>query len=402
MWAKDTIWWHVYPLGFTGASVRPVGDDERVLTHRLRYLIESLDHLIELGANGLLLGPIFTSESHGYDTVDFYSIDPRLGDDDDFAELITACKSRGIRVLFDGVFNHVGTAHPLFVEAQQNGIGRELFTFQADGSYLAFEGHHQLAELNHDEPRVAELVSDVMLHWLSRGIDGWRLDAAYAVAPEFWARVLPVVRSDFPDSWFLGEVIHGDFASLQNDSTVDSITQYPLWKAIWSSLKDKNFFELDWALRQHDDLLPHFLPNTFVGNHDVTRIFTQVGEASILAHAILLTVGGIPSIYYGDELGYEGLKTEQLGGDDIIRPFFRPDEPTAHPWVLDELRALLAIRRRNPWLVNALTEKIELTNERYVYESSAGTDCLRIELDVSAAPSVVIRTESEELYSYSA
>lgn len=400
MWAKDTIWWHVYPLGFTGAPVRPSNADERVLAHRLSYLTRSLDHLVELGANGLLLGPIFSAGSHGYDTTDFYSIDPRLGDDDDFSELITECRARGIRVLLDGVFNHVGISHPLFVEAQQQGIGKELFVFQPDGSYASFEGHTRLPELNHDEPAVAKLVQDVMTHWLGRGIDGWRLDAAYSVDPRFWAQVLPAVRAEYPEAWFLGEVIHADFASFQQHSTIDSLTQYPLWKAIWSSLKDKNFFELDWALRQHNDLLQHFSPNTFVSNHDVSRIFSQVGDATVLAHAILATVGGIPSIYYGDELGFEGLKTEGFGGDDVIRPFFKTNEPSAHPWVMNELRALVAIRRRNPWLVDARTDKIELTNERYIYETVDGQNKLRVDMDVSGKPSVRISSGPETIYSF--
>lgn len=112
-----TIWWQVYPLGFTGAPIRPSNEGERALTPRLDAIIPWLDYLIDMGANGLLLGPVFASETHGYDTVDYYRIDSRLGDDAAFDRLIDACRSRGIRVMLDGVFNHVGRSFPAFRDA---------------------------------------------------------------------------------------------------------------------------------------------------------------------------------------------------------------------------------------------------------------------------------------------
>lgn len=136
-----------------------------------------------------------------------------------------------------------------------------------------------------------KLVGDVMRHWLARGIDGWRLDAAYAVEPHFWATVLPDVRAQYPDALFTGEVIHSDLDRLKA-STLESVTAYELWKAIWSSLNDANFFELDWTLTRHDELLDLTRPLTFIGNHDVTRITTLVGpQGAVLAMAVLCTVG---------------------------------------------------------------------------------------------------------------
>ena len=143
-----------------------------------------------------------------------------------------------------------------------------------------FEGHDGLITLNHDNPDVVDYVVDVMSHWLRRGADGWRLDAAYAVPDQFWAQVLPRVRESFPDAWFVGEVIHGDYAGIVRAATFDSVTQYELWKAIWSSLNDGNFHELDHALRRHDEFLDTFVPMTFVGNHDVTRIASQLDDAA--------------------------------------------------------------------------------------------------------------------------
>lgn len=408
MWSDHTIWWHVYPMGFTGAPVRPSSDAERALTHRLRHIIGWLDYLVELGANGLLLGPIFASESHGYDTIDYRRIDPRLGDDADFDLLITECNARGIKVMLDGVFNHVGVNHPLFQQAMAGGLDGPdagLFHLYPGGNYEMFEGHPELPTFNHSDPRVADLVADVMIHWLRRGASAWRLDAAYAVRPEFWAKVLPRVRAEFGEAWVMGEVIHGDYAEIVATSGLDSLTQYWLWKAIWSSLKDANFYELDWAIKQHDELLATYLPFTFVGNHDVTRIATQVGpEKAALAAVILLTLGGAPAIYYGDEQAFTAEKVESPGGDDGVRPMF-PDRPDQlfplGAWMLRLHQQLIGIRRRNPWLTWARCEQVSLTNESYAYDMVAGDERLHVSLDVTGTPSARITAASGEvLFSY--
>ncbi len=201
-----------------------------------------------------------------------------------------------------------------------------------------------------------------MNHWLSRGADGWRLDAAYAVPESFWAQVLPRVRQAHPDAWFVAEVIHGDYAAFVDGSGgVDSVTQYELWKAIWSSLNDGNFHELDWALQRHNDFLSRFAPLTFVGNHDVTRIASKLERPpEQVAHALVLlfTTGGVPpSIYAGDELGYRGVKEERAGGDDAVRPEFgTPPVPLdaaggREAWNLHQY--LIGLRRRNSWLFDA-------------------------------------------------
>lgn len=150
------------------------------------------------------------------------------------------------------------------------------------------------------------------------------LDAAYAVPQRFWANVLPRVRESHPDAWFVGELIHGDYAAVVAGATFDSVTQYELWKAIWSSLNDRNFYELDWALQRHNTFLSSFAPLTFIGNHDVTRIASRLDHPGhvALAVVILMTVGGVPSVYAGDEFGYQGVKEERLGGDDAVRPEF--------------------------------------------------------------------------------
>jgi cyclomaltodextrinase len=374
-WVEHAIWWQVYPLGFVGAypgEPAPTADE-----HRLRRLVEWLDHAVELGASGLALGPIFASHTHGYDTVDHFRIDPRLGDDADFDQLIAEAHRRGLRVLLDGVFNHAG---PDFAHS-------DWFTRRGN-AFRSFEGHHGLLTLDHANPEVADHVVEVMTHWLQRGADGWRLDAAYAVPDHFWATVLPRVRHRFPDAWFVGEIIHGDYPARIKASTFDSVTQYELWKAIWSSLNDANFHELGWALKRHNEFLDTFVPMTFVGNHDVTRIASQLDNPGHLEHALvlLMTLGGTPSIYAGDEWGWTGIKEDRFGGDDAVRPEFpnTPNEP-ANP-VTRLLQHLIGIRRRNPWLHTARTQTIALNNTQYVYRTERGEHALVVALNVSDAP----------------
>ncbi len=371
-WTRHVIWWHVYPLGFTGA--------ERELTeepgepHRLRRLLGWLDHLVSLGCNGLALGPVFTSGTHGYDTIDYFAIDPRLGTDEDFDALVAACRERGIRVLLDGVFNHDGEQSPRVEAAFEGGPGSPAGDWfrlreEDDGTVSAksFEGHSQLVAFNHDHPAVQDFVADVMAHWLARGVDGWRLDAAYAVPASFWARVLPRVRSRFPEAWFVGEMIHGDYAGYVAESGLDAVTQYELWKATWSALRDVNLHELAWTLTRHAEVLEHLVPLTFLGNHDVTRIASQVPDERHHEHAIALLglLPGVPSIYYGDELGLRAVKEDRAGGDDAVRPELptSPDDVVNdHPGIIDVHRRVLGLRRRHPWLVDARVEAVEVTN----------------------------------------
>ena len=396
-WPARVIWWKVYPFGFLGAepAALPAGADVR---HRLRWLEPWLDYLIELGCNGLALNPIFSSETHGYDVVDHLRIDPRLGDDADVDWLVDACHRRGIRVLFDGVFNHVGRSFPAFQDVLAN---REKSPFapwfhidwDGDGpdgfGYQNFEGHAALVVLDHQCPEVIDLVENAMGHWLDRGVDGWRLDAAYAVPLGFWHTVVSRTRKSHPDAWFVGEVIHGDYPDWIRQGDLDSVTQYELWKSIWSSLNDLNFHELAWNLKRHNSFCEEFSPLTFVGNHDVTRIASRLDDVALLAHAlvVLFTVPGVPSVYYGDEQAFRGVKEEREGGDDAVRPAF-PDGPDGLDpggWPTYRLhQGLIGLRRRLPWLCTARTEAIEVTNDQFAYEVlGAGGERIRVLLNTA-------------------
>ncbi|MDT7795993.1 MAG: cyclomaltodextrinase / maltogenic alpha-amylase / neopullulanase, partial [Mycobacterium sp.] len=373
-WVEHAIWWQVYPLGFVGAY--PADPPPTADEHRLRRIVDWLDHAVELGASGVALGPLVASHTHGYDTTDHYRIDPRLGDDADFDQMIADAHKRGLRVLLDGVFNHVA-----------KDFAQTSWFRKRGNSFDTFEGHGELIALDHDNPDVVAYTVDVMTHWLKRGADGWRLDAAYAVPDRFWAQVLPRVRQAHPDAWFVGEVIHGDYSERVRASGFDSVTQYELWKAIWSSLNDANFHELDWALVRHNEFLDDFVPMTFVGNHDVTRIASQLDNTRHLEHAlvILLTTGGTPSVYAGDESGYRGVKEERFGGDDAVRPEFTAplmgvDEHGHDVYRLHQY--LIGLRRRHPWLHTARTLPLRLTNTQYVYATRNGSDALLVALNI--------------------
>jgi len=380
-----------------------------------------------LGANGLALGPIWRSSTHGYDVIDHDVIDPRLGDDADFDALIDACHRRGLKVLLDGVFNHVSTQHTDVQAARRDGVdssaGR-LFRHDAarpDG-LSRFEGHDGLVEYDHGNPAVADRVVATMTHWLRRGADGWRLDAAYRVPRRFWAEVTAHVNKEFPRALTVAEVLHGDYARFAAETGVCSVTQYELWKAIWSSLKDANPHELAWTLTRHAAGLAasEYLPWTFVGNHDVTRIATQVGQRdAIVAVALLMTMPGMPCIYYGDEFGLVGLKEEREGGDDVIRPAL-PDSPS--DWLLDaqpdvqvppaemlrQHQLLVGLRRRHPWLQTAELTIVEQKQERLMYRVVARSDDnvsretpnhLEVTLDTSGSRAqVTITDHTVELY----
>ncbi|MGV1003304.1 MAG: alpha-amylase family glycosyl hydrolase [Candidatus Nanopelagicales bacterium] len=377
-WLDGCVWWHVYPLGFSGAEANT--RQVRGVVHRLRHLAQWLDYARDLGVSGLQLGPVFASQTHGYDTTDHLRIDHRLGDDADFDALVAGCHQRGMRVLLDGVFNHVGSDHPLFqaaVAAGPNPTGGGAAAARwfrlhwepgaARPRHADFEGHQDLVALNHAEPAVSDYVVSVMNHWLDRGADGWRLDAAYAVPPAFWRPVVERVKQRHPDSWIIGEVIHGEPVDYLRASGLDGITAYTLWRPLWRAMNDANLFDLSWQVGLLDEYAWANPPMTFAGNHDVTRLASQLTDQRHFGHAIaaLMTLPGSPSIYYGDEQAFRGVKEVGWGGDDAVRPMFpdRPDGLAPWGWPIYHLHArLITMRRRFGWLTRARASAPHVSN----------------------------------------
>ena len=255
--------------------------------------------------------------------------------------------------------------------------------------YACFEGHRELVALDHTSPLVADWAGQVACHWLDRGADGWRLDAAYAIPARFLAELVTRIRREHPDAWLFGEVIHGDYAGLVAATGLDAVTQYELHKAIWSSLNDANLWELRWSLLRHAEMAETFAPVTFVGNHDVTRLATRLADPTHVAAAlaVLFTVPGRPGVYYGDELGWTGVKEDRAGGDDAIRPAL-PAHDRAEPQgpggaLADQQhRHLIAQRRARPWLARGRLAVLEVANHRLAYQVDGDDSAVRVVVDL--------------------
>lgn len=385
-WTATVIWWHCYPLRFVGGETRAVTE----VYHRLTHLVNWFDYVVELGANGVLMAPIFASSTHGYDTLDHFRIDPRLGDETDFEALMDAATSRGLRICLDGVFNHLSRNHEIVQKALEAGPGTEAGRWlRWEGEHpRVFEGHAALVEIDLAHPPVADFVVSVMTHWLAKGIHGWRLDAAYAPGAATWRPIVDRVKAEYPDCWILGEVIHGDYAEFVTTSGVDTVTQYELWHAVSDSLNNHNLFSLDWTLGRHQAFCRTFRPQTFIGNHDVIRIATQLRDPRHLeiAIALLLLLPGIPSIYAGDEQAFTGEKLHQRYGDDAIRPPFPLHPQEMLPFgasIHESYQRLIGLRRRHPWLVDAELSTADVTNETITITLTGPDETRRLLLNIS-------------------
>ena len=396
-WVEGRTWYHVHALRASGApdvnadptSTSPIG-------RGLHRIVEILDHVVALGCAGLLLTPVATSSTHGYDTVDPLRLDPRLGDDADFDGLVAACRERDVRLVLDGVLHHVGRAFPPFADVLTHGRSSAFvdwfrLDFDAEGpdgfAYRDFEGHHELVALNHHDPAVLEWAVEACRHWLDRGADGWRFDVAYAIPPAFFHELTSKLRESHPDAFLFGEMIHGDYAGFVDASGLHGVTQYELHKACWSACNDRNLFELAWSLGRHAEMAASFVPVTFGGNHDVTRLATMLTDRSNVAVvlAVLFSVPGSPCVYYGDEWGATGRKVDGPGGDDAVRPRF--DDLDRDGTTEDLHRRWIAFRRQRPWLTTGVLEVGAVANEQlsFVVSGRDGTRAVAIALDLSGA-----------------
>ncbi len=399
---RSDIWYHLFPLGFLNAEDRnpAPGATDGPVSHRLNDLLVWLDYLQELGVTALLLGPVFEAETHGYDVIDPFRVDRRLGNEADLVRLIDACHERSLRVGLDVVFNHVGRGHAHFVDVLNHGRDSQwrdwfLIDFDRPGhdgfSYANFEGHGQLVKLNHANGQVLDWAVDVARYWIDRGVDAFRLDAAYAIPAGFLAAFADRVRNVRQDLLLIGEVIHGDYTATARASRLTAVTQYELWKAIWSSLNDRNFYELAHALERHVDYCRHFLPWNFVGNHDTTRIATKLTDPRHVPHAValLFSLPGLPAIYAGDEQGAEGTKYDREGGDAEIRQPLpqRPEQVLGERLPIWQLhRDLIAVRRARPWLADGKLSVKHLENRAITLEVRSQDNVLITALNTDDRP----------------
>ena len=338
-WYNDAVFYHIYPLGMTGA---PQVNDYGAPVPRLRELFPWIDHIRRLGCNAIYIGPLFQSVGHGYETTDYKQVDSRLGTNDDFAEFVRRCHDEGIRVIVDGVFNHTGRDFFAFRDIREK---REASAYRdwyrgvnfhgnnsfGDGfGYENWGGHDLLAKLKQQNDAVRDYICDVIRYWVRTfDIDGIRLDAADVMDHEYMKAMRRTANEVKADFWLMGEVIHGDYGRWVNGETLHSVTNYTLHKALYSSHNDHNYFELahtvDYVHRAVGDAGKLY---TFADNHDVERIASKVrNKAHLLPlYVLLYSLPGIPSLYYGSEFGLEGRKGHGAEADAPLRPMLRYED----------------------------------------------------------------------------
>lgn len=366
-WAREAVFYHIYPLGFFGAP--PHNNHHTPPTPRLADLRRWYDHLSGLGVTVIYFGPLFESGSHGYDTVDYFSVDRRLGDNALLKQIVGELHGRGIRVILDGVFHHTGRDFFAFRDLREHGrespyagwyhIDWGGSSHYNDGfGYASWEGHQSLPRLNLDNPEVRRYAFEVARMWLSDvGVDGWRLDVAYAIDPGFWWEFRRACRAANPEAFLLGELIHGDYRRWVAPDLLDAATNYQLYPALWRALNDRNYAELkavmERAVNPDFGLYRDIVLLNFLGNHDVTRFLSLLKDPRHIYPALifLLAAPGIPCLYYGDEVGLTGHKEQ---GDGALRqPMPAPDAPwpDAERAIYRETARLAALRRAHPALI---------------------------------------------------
>ena len=331
-WYDEAVFYHIYPLGLTGA---PKQNDYGEPVHRLNTLVPWIDHLKKIGVNALYIGPLFESVGHGYETTDYKKLDSRLGTNEDLTAFVKKCHEADIRVILDGVFNHTGRDFFAFKDIKEKREGSAYRDWYCnvnfggnneynDGfSYQNWGGYNLLVKLNQRNPAVKDYICDVIRFWVKEfDIDGLRLDAADVLDFDFMQDLRRTADSVKPDFWLMGEVIHGDYSRWANANTLHSVTNYTLHKGLYSGMNDHNFFEIAHTIRYTNGMISRNIKlYNFVDNHDVERIITKLNNKAHYTpvHIMLFTLPGIPSIYYGSEFGIEGRK--ERFSDDSLRPY---------------------------------------------------------------------------------
>lgn len=378
-WYNEAIFYHIYPLGLTGA---PKTNDYSAPVSRLNTLLPWIDHIKEIGCTALYIGPLFESVGHGYETTDYKKLDSRLGTNEDLKNFVAACHEKGIKVIFDGVFNHTGRDFFAFKDIQQNREHSRYLNWYCnvnfggnneynDGfSYENWGGYNLLVKLNQRNPEVQNYICDVIRFWVSEfDVDGIRLDAADVLDFDFMRALRRTAAEVKEDFWLMGEVIHGDYSRWVNGETLHSVTNYALHKALYSGHNDHNYFEIAHTVKYLQNMGNLDLYN-FVDNHDVERIYTKLSNKTHFApvHVLLYTLPGVPSIYYGSEFGIEGKK--EKFSDDSLRPALNIED-YADAVQKNPCTALIAalgkVRQHTPALSYGSYAELQLTNRQFAF-----------------------------------
>lgn len=331
-WWESAVFYQIYPLGMCGAPY----ENDGVLTHRLLKVLDWIDHLKRLNVNAVYFSPLFESDSHGYNTRDYHKVDVRLGTNDDLKKVVDELHKAGIRVILDGVFNHVGRGFFGFLDVKEkkwDSAYKDWFYLNFDGNsdyndgfwYEGWEGATDLVKLNLQNPAVSDYLMEQVKFWIDEfAIDGLRLDVAYMLDRDFLRRLRRETSAWKKDFFLAGEMIGGDYNQIMNDEMCHSVTNYECRKGIYSAINSDNLFEIchslqrqfgpeDWCVYRGKHLI------SFVDNHDVARIASELNDERNLpaAYAFVFGQPGIPMVYYGSEWGIKG---EKKPGDHELRP----------------------------------------------------------------------------------
>ncbi|MFW5644138.1 MAG: alpha-amylase family glycosyl hydrolase [Alkalispirochaeta sp.] len=414
--------YHLYPLGTLGAPHERSPHDGSVAGARtLRDAVEWVSYIRELGAAAVLLGPVFVSETHGYDVVDPYHVDPRIGNDDDLRALVDAFHEAGISVILDAVMNHVGRSFFAFRDVLAEGQASPYASwfagldFSRNGprgepfAYETWDGHDSLVKLDVDEPGVSGYLLGAVDRWITVfGIDGLRLDAADVISPSFWPKLRrlvdelyhPPVPYRFGNGrfWMVGEIVHGDYRTITGPEALDGATNFECYKGLYSSFNDGNFFEIAWSLNRlfgDAGIYAGLSLLNFVDNHDVPRIASTLADPSDLypLHLLLFTIPGFPAIYYGSEVGIPGTK----GTDDWpLRPALRPARITGqgeavrdqvpHPDLLNAIVRLNGIRDRSAALREGSYRQVFVDHRLLAFRRDADTETILVVVNSDDGP----------------
>ena len=396
MWAEESVFYQIYPLGFCGAP----WINDGIQAHRISKIGDWAEHIQQLGANAVYLSPLFDSDSHGYDTRDYCRIDPRLGTNEDFAQVCRTLHDHGIRVVLDGVFNHVGRGFWAFRDVQEKKWAspyKDWFYIDFGGNsnyndgfwYEGWEGHYELVKLNLQNSAMADYLLDCIRFWVEQfDIDGLRLDVAYCLDKGFLTRLRQFTQSIKPDFFLVGEVLHGDYNQWVNDQMCHSCTNYECYKGLYSSLNDLNLFEIAYSLKRQFGSEPwclyqgkHLL--SFVDNHDVTRAASILLDRNHLPllYGLLFGMPGIPCIYYGSEWGAEGRKAP--GSDANLRPCFPQPE-----WnrLTGQIAAMAKARRKSQALCQGDYREVLLTNRQYIFQRQVEGERVLVVVNADSQP----------------
>ena len=404
MWFEESVFYQLYPLTLCGAPAvnAPVSGSAQAGGHDrggIGRLEVFAPHLQKLGIGGVYLNPIFESDSHGYDTRDYRVLDRRLGTNAEFRKIVDLYHSCGIRVVLDGVFNHVGRGFFAFRDVQEKKQAspyKDWFRIDFGGDtpfhdgfwYEAWEGHYELVKLNLDNPAVQQYLMESIDLWFREfDIDGIRLDVAYLLPLWFIAMIKDRIRALKPDAFLLGEILGDNAGRFYDQGHVDAITDYPGYKGLWSSFNSFNLFELAHTIkRNYGEMYRGRQLFSFADNHDVERIATKLADPKKLPliYGLLFTLPGIPCIYYGSEWGTEGRK--EKGSDASLRPAF--DAPKENE-LTKKIARMIRFRNHAPELQTGAFRELRLQNRSFAFAREKDGNRTVCAVNIDDAPAVI-------------